>query len=50
MAELPEEVKSPPSGEQNNWGKKLFFGTLIALLVFFYWLLIYSGGVTASHG
>ncbi|WP_456412594.1 hypothetical protein [Thiolapillus sp.] len=52
MAELPEEAKSSPpaSGEQGNWGKKLFYGTLVALLVFFYWLLIYSGGVTVDHG
>ncbi|WP_456380887.1 hypothetical protein [Thiolapillus sp.] len=50
MAELPEEEKSLPSGAQGNWGKKLFFGTLVTLLVFFYWLLIYSGGVTVDHG
>ncbi len=50
MAELPEEEKSPSSRPQDNWGKKLFFGTLIVLLAFFYWLLIYSGGVIVDHG
>ncbi|MEW8305610.1 MAG: hypothetical protein G8D66_08365 [gamma proteobacterium symbiont of Ctena orbiculata] len=33
-----------------TWGPKLFIAVLIALLAFFYWLLIYSGGVTIDHG
>ncbi|MES9879385.1 MAG: hypothetical protein ABW185_00700 [Sedimenticola sp.] len=33
-----------------SWGPKLFFGTLVAILVFFYWLVIYSGGVVVHHG
>jgi hypothetical protein len=33
-----------------SWGPKLFFGVMVAILVFFYWLLIYSGGVTVHHG
>ena len=37
------------SGEV-TWGPKLFAGVLVAILVFFYWLLIYSGGVTVHHG
>jgi hypothetical protein len=47
MTETPEEkeIKPAESGE-SNWGPKLFFGTLAAVLGFFYWLLIYSGGVT----
>ena len=32
-----------------NWGKKVFFMALGASLVFFWWLLIYSHGVT-PHG
>ena len=32
-----------------NWGGKLFFGVLIAVLVFFWWVLIYSGGVVGHH-
>ncbi len=35
---------------QSNWGSKLFFITLVAILVFFWWILIYSGGVTGGHG
>ncbi len=38
---LPPEV---------NWGSKLFYGVLISVMVFFWWLLIYSGGVAGSHG
>lgn len=34
----------------SNWGPKLFVGVLIGILLFFYWLLIYSGGVTVHHG
>ena len=36
--------------DTSNWGSKLFFVTLVAVLVFFWWLLIYSGGVTIHHG
>jgi len=32
-----------------TWGWKLFVGTLIAVLTFFWWLLIYSGGVVVQH-
>jgi hypothetical protein len=34
----------------SNWGGKLFFGVLFAVLAFFWWLLIYSGGVVGQHG
>ena len=52
MAETPEEKESrqPAPEKENNWGPKLFIGVLVAILVFFYWLLIYSGGVTVHHG
>jgi hypothetical protein len=33
-----------------NWGPRLFLGAVVAVLAFFYWLLIYSGGVTVHHG
>jgi hypothetical protein len=36
--------------EHSNWGAKLFLGTLFAVLAFFWWLLIYSGGVGGHHG
>ena len=33
-----------------GWGGKLFVVTLVAVLAFFWWLLIYSGGVELHHG
>lgn len=43
--------RSPASAQnKSNWGAKLFFATLFAVLIFFWWLLIYSGGVTGKHG
>ncbi len=50
MAETPSESETTRSGSENNWGKKLFLGILVVVLGFFYWLLIYSGGVTVHHG
>ncbi len=50
MVESPGNNKPSSPGVPGSWGKKLFVGTLIALLGFFYWLLIYSGGVTVHHG
>jgi len=43
-----------PSDDDNektglDWGPKLFIATLVILLAFFWWLLIYSGGVTVQH-
>ena len=51
MAEKPDENGTGRSDSGKvTWGPKLFFGTLAALLLFFYWLLIYSGGITVHHG
>lgn len=50
MAGTPNKHQTKQSGTESSWGKKLFFGVLIAILAFFYWLLIYSGGVTVHHG
>ena len=33
-----------------SWGAILFSATLVAVLVFFWWLLIESGGVSGHHG
>ena len=41
---------SATARKKSNWGSKLFFTTLIAILTFFWWVLIYSGGVTGGHG
>jgi hypothetical protein len=41
------DPKSPQA--EIKWGARLFFGVLIPVLVFFWWLLIYSGGVAGNH-
>ncbi len=38
--------KSKPA---SRWGQWLFYGVLVSILVFFWWLLIYSGGVVLHH-
>ncbi|MEN8213224.1 MAG: hypothetical protein ABFR19_02575 [Pseudomonadota bacterium] len=52
MAEMPEESETERYSRrrEKSWGPKLFIATLVAILLFFYWLLIYSGGVTVHHG
>ncbi|MCU7918847.1 MAG: hypothetical protein KZQ99_10565 [Candidatus Thiodiazotropha sp. (ex Dulcina madagascariensis)] len=44
-----DETKQPES-QNHSWGSKLFIAVLSAILAFFYWLLIYSGGVSVHHG
>jgi hypothetical protein len=34
---------------ESSWGAKLFYITLMASLAFFWWLLIYSHGVSPIH-
>jgi hypothetical protein len=47
----PAKDHSPINAQKiSNWGGKLFFGVLFAVLAFFWWLLIYSGGVGGQHG
>jgi hypothetical protein len=50
MAEHQDQNESTAAGSPGSWGKKLFIATLVAILCFFYWLLIYAGGVTVHHG
>ena len=51
MTETPNDNKPEQMGSVGtSWGPKLFLGVLVAVLLFFYWLLIYSGGVTVHHG
>lgn len=51
MNKTPQIDKKPDLKEQTlTWGPKLFIVTLLVILTFFYWLLIYSGGVTPHHG
>jgi hypothetical protein len=35
---------------ESNWGAWLFFATLVAILIFLWWLLIHSGGVSGHRG
>jgi hypothetical protein len=42
--------KEQHSASAKNWGPKLFASVLVGVLAFFYWLLIYSGGVVVHHG
>ncbi|MCU7845082.1 MAG: hypothetical protein KZQ93_14730 [Candidatus Thiodiazotropha sp. (ex Monitilora ramsayi)] len=51
MNKTPNQNESEtPAKQRTSWGPKLFMLVLTALLAFFYWLLIYSGGVTVYHG
>ena len=51
MPDKPEDKNSDrPDSGRVTWGPKLFLGAVAAVLAFFYWLLIYSGGVTVYHG
>jgi len=43
-------MKDSQTRDKANWGSKLFLATLFAVLVFFWWFLIYSGGVGGHHG
>ncbi len=38
------------SNIETRWGGKLFVAVLLAVLAFFWWLLIYSGGAVVRHG
>jgi hypothetical protein len=44
-----ETGRRTSSQEETTWGPKLFLGVAVAILTFFWWLLIYSGGVTPHH-
>ena len=52
MTQHPESQprKSALDQLRSNWGSLLFYATLVVSLVFFWWLLIHSGGVTIHHG
>ncbi|MCP4285106.1 MAG: hypothetical protein GY792_11730 [Gammaproteobacteria bacterium] len=51
MTERTGSKQQEPAGRGiQNWGPKLFLATVVAVLAFFYWLLIFSGGVTVHHG
>ena len=47
---MTDNDQKPSSDVSSSWGRTLFFVTLAASAVFFWWLLIYSHGVTVHHG
>ncbi len=47
--EHDKKMEKPQELGMVTWGPKLFLGVIVAVLLFFYWLLIYSGGVTVHH-
>ena len=57
MSEIQNETETnlnndtPQAGpvERVSWGPKLFYGVLIAVLVFFWWMVIYPHGVVSTH-
>lgn len=48
--ESNEQESTATDSGTTSWGPKLFWGALLAILGFFYWLVIYSGGVVVHHG
>jgi hypothetical protein len=44
-----DNEQTPQKSESSSWGPKLFYITLVASLVFFWWLLIYSHGISPIH-
>ncbi len=48
--EARETAMEPATDESTTtWGPKLFYGVLIAVLVFFWWMVIYPHGVAPTH-
>ena len=53
MSDIENEAKTTGENagvnESVTWGPKLFYGVLIAVLVFFWWMVIYPHGVAPTH-
>ncbi len=45
-----DEQQRPSSDESLSWGPALFYATLGAALVFFWWVLIYGHGAAGNGG
>ena len=43
-----EQNEQASAQEKVSWGPKLFYGVMIAVLIFFWWMVIYPHGV-APH-
>ncbi|NOX91303.1 MAG: hypothetical protein GXP18_02290 [Gammaproteobacteria bacterium] len=48
--ERKESTQEHESRDGVSWGPKLFWAVLLVMLVFFWWLLIYSHGIETKHG
>ena len=42
-------IEEKQTGTETSWGPILFYATLIAVLIFFWWMVIYDHGVSTSH-
>ena len=49
MSEQEKEDRVNPPDESVSWGPKLFYAVFIAVLVFFWWMVIYPHGVTPTN-
>ena len=47
--EAQQDAMESAHDELTTWGPKLFYGVLIAVLVFFWWMVIYPHGVAPTH-
>ena len=47
---MVDEQQLPSTDASLSWGPALFYATLAAALVFFWWLLIYGHGAAANGG
>jgi len=46
---MPEKSQSKTSQNSEILGKTVFYATMVAMLVFFWWLLIYDHGIVSAH-
>ena len=44
-----EQNKQPAEQDPVSWGPKLFYGVMVAVLIFFWWMVIYPHGVAPHH-
>ena len=42
-------IDEEPTNDPTTWGPLLFYATLIGVLVFFWWMVIYDHGVSSTH-
>jgi hypothetical protein len=49
MSEPNNELENGQGDDAVTWGPILFYGVFIAVLVFIWWMVIYSHGVSSIH-